>query len=217
MIGRRPHALRGRRALLAAVLAIGAAAATTAYAASLTVGSSRLTVWHGATVVVCSPSTVTVSADADSYTDEVQSSTNFGSVADLKVRSGLLLGLLAKRNTLVRFALPATPPLCSVTGATLRLFASSASGVTRTLSVNAADASWQEGTVNWNNMPNPTGTAVTTTSAAGSRTWNVSSLYSIAANGFFVRDPGVLSLTYEQVFNSRTATSNTPELVVTFG
>lgn len=219
MIGRRLRAVRGRRALVVALLVAGlVAAGTTAFAASLTVTSSRLTAWHSSTVVVCAAGTVTVSANADSYVDEGAAGSNFGSASDLKVRSALLLGLLGKRWTLVRFPLPDTPPLCSVTSVTLRLFAHAVSGATRTLSVQGLDAAWQEGTVTWNNAPDATGTAVTTSSGAGYRTWNVTSLYAVAANGFFVRDLGGGLLTAaESLFNTRTAGSNTPELLVTFG
>lgn len=220
MIGRHLWAVRGRRALVAVLLVAGLAAGSAAYAASLTVTSSRLTSWHSPTVVVCAAGTVTVPAIADSYVDQDMPGMNFGTDGSLKVRTQLLgalgISLGGEWWTLVRFTLPATPPLCAVTNAKLRLFASAASPG-RTLSAYRVAASWGETTVNWTNKPATAGTAVTTTSGTGYREWIVTGLYSLSASGFLVRDDGgsLLSM-HQQLFNSHEAASNRPELVVTF-
>lgn len=226
MIPSRPSPRRSRRAVAAALLALSVLAGGTAFAASLTVTSSKLTGWSSATSVVCTPSTATASADADSYADQDNASSNFGSSPILKVRAQLpVLGIGGNSRALVRFTLPPTPDLCSVTLAKLRLYASS-SDSGRTLQALRVNASWVEsgtGSVTWNNQPATTGTAVTTSSGTGYREWTVTSqvtsMYSGSNNGFLVRDsaesPALGSP--EQQFNSRTAAGNQPELVITFG
>jgi hypothetical protein len=203
--------------LVAVLLALSAVAATTAFAASLTITASKLTVYHRA--ASCAASTVTVSADADSYVDQNSANSNFGSASDLKVKAPLLsaigINLGGERWTVVHFTLPATPDLC-VVAAKLRLFASTSVGG-RTLEARGLATSWTEGTVTWTNLPTPTGTGVTTSSAAGYREWTVTSLYSVAANGFVVRDStGASLLAPEQLYNTRLAASNKPELVITY-
>lgn len=222
MIGRfRGRRLAGRLGL-AALLAASGLAVSSGWAASLTVGSSRLTSWSSA--AGCTPGTVTASADQDTYVDQSAPSTSFGSSTQLRVKAPLVgalgIDLGERRQTLVRFALPSLG-LCAVTQAKLRLYgaASSNSMAIEVLRVNGA---WTE-TSKWP-PPATTGTAVSVTSgtAAGWREWSVTSqvtsMYSGTNHGFLVRDNvGLSLLAPEQVFNSRTADSNRPELVLTLG
>ena len=216
MTGRR----RTRVAVLAALLGAGALAVSSGWAASLNVSSGRLTSWSSA--AGCTPGTVTASADQDTYVDESAPSSSFGGSTQLKVKAPLVgalgIDLGARRQTLVRFALPALG-LCSVTSAKLRLYVAANSN---SIAIEAlrANASWSE-TSTWP-PPATTGTAVSITSgtAAGWREWTVTSqvtsMYSGTNHGFLVRDNvGLSLLAPEQVFNSRTAASNQPELVLT--
>lgn len=207
-----------------ALIVSGALATWTASAASLTVGSQKLTTWHSATSITCTPGTVTSSASADSYVDEQSAASNFGSATLLKVRAQIsLLGLVGQARTLVKFTLPAIPDLCTMTQATLRLNAATASDSARTLEAFRVGAPWSETTVTWNTMPATTGTAVTATSGTGWREWTVTSqvaaMYSGSNNGFLIKDSAVLSLlgTFVQEFSSREAATNRPELVITYG
>jgi large repetitive protein len=188
-------------------------------AASLGVGSMSLTSWKSAATVGCtSPGTQTLSATADTYVAQEAPTTNFGTQTVLRVRSQS-----GSRNmrTLVGFNLPALPSGCSVTSARLRLFATSAS-TGRTLQALRANASWAETTVTWNTQPATTGAAATVASATGWREWTVTTLltamYAGTNNGFLVRDAAESNGTQvTSVFSSRQASSNTPQLVVTFG
>lgn len=215
-----------RRALAGLAFAAAVLGLTVGHASSLGVSSQRLTAWHSATAVTCTPSTVTLSAVADATVDQASPGTPFGADPTLKVRAATILPLLelldTNARTLVRFTLPTVPDLCSVTSATLRLNATSAVGG-RTLAVLRASASWTEGAVTWATQPGTTGTAVTTASGTGWRSWTVTAhviaMYGGADNGFVVRDTAESPLlqSYTQIFASRTAATDRPELVVTFG
>jgi hypothetical protein len=167
------------------------------------------------------PGSQTVQPTADAYVDQASPSSNFGTSSDLFVtsKSGS-----ANRRTLVRFNLPAVPSGCSVTGASLNLYSTSA--VTgRTIGAYRAGGSWTETGVTWNNAPAPTGAGVTGPSGTGWRTWDVTSqvqaMYSPGPNdGFVIRDESEGDpASPEQKYQSRDGTPDgqDPELVVTFG
>jgi Ca2+-binding RTX toxin-like protein len=171
------------------------------------------------TVPPCSsPGPLTVIADRDSWVYEATPTTNSGTDAALYVQS-----FSGGRNvrSLVHFALPAIPSGCAVTGASLRLSSTfAASG--RTLQAFRAASAWTELGVTWANQPATTGTAATTTSGTGWRTWTVTShvvtMYTGANDGFILRDSVESSASQLlQAFASREAGSNKPELVITFG
>lgn len=192
-----------------------------AFAATLGVSSDGLSSWSDP--AGCTPSTVTVGATADAYGDQDVASTNFGTGTTLRVRAPLLsalgVDLGGRARTLVRFALP-EPELCSVLSATLRLNATSASAG-RTLEAVRLAATWAEGTVTWNTQPATTGAAVTSSSGTGWREWTVTAqvqaMYGATNAGFIVRDTAGSLLAPEQVFSSRTAATNRPELVISLG
>ena len=211
-----------RRLLLACVAGVAVlVTAGIAFAASHGVTSARLTTYIAAsTVPGCSaPGTQTVSSNADSWVDQQSATNNFGGDSILKVRS--LTGN-SNMRALVRFGLPALPSGCTVTAATLRLWAGSFSSG-RTLQAYQVASSWTEGGVTWNNQPSTTGTPATTASGSGWRQWTVTSLvqamYSGTNNGFLIRDSVEnASGGFEQQLHSKEkAPDNPPELAITFG
>ncbi|HYY76558.1 MAG TPA: DNRLRE domain-containing protein, partial [Gaiellaceae bacterium] len=122
-------------------------------------------------------------------------------------------------RTLIRFSLPPGMQGCIVESATLRLYAAS-NKTGRTLQAIRLAAGWSENVVTWNNQPQTTGAAVTTSSGFGYREWNVSSqvqaMYDGAANdGFLIRD-AVENADAEQQFHSREKGENPPQLVLRF-
>lgn len=210
---------RARRISLTGV-ALALLVAVPAFAATLTVTSTRLTAWQSATSVpVCSsPGNLTASSNADSWINQASASANFGADAIIKVLS--LTGSSNNRS-LVRFALPAVPSGCTLTQAQLRLYAGSAT-TGRTLQALRMNAAWTENGVTWTNRPATTGTAATTTSGTGYRTWTVTTqvaaMYSGTNNGFLIRDATENGSGQEQRFHAREkAPDNPPRLVLTFG
>jgi hypothetical protein len=168
----------------------------------------------------CATSTQTVGADRDSWVLQSSASSNFGTDSVLKVdsKSGN-----SNARALVRFALPAVPTGCQVTGATLRLYSPSYAGG-RTLRALRLNSSWTEGAVNWSNQPSTTGAAATAPSrtSPGHVAWTVTSqvqaMYSGTNHGFQIRDATEGGAGFEQNFHSREkAPDNPPQLVITFG
>ena len=210
----------GRRWLLFPITGSCVAWATVSVLAVFTdpapVGANTFTTgnWCGSQTVV---------ASTDAWIDEANPTVNNGGTNPLNVQSR---NANRNRRALVRFTLPSTPVGCTVTAATLRLYANS-STAGRTIDVYRASAAWNEGTVTWNTRPGTTGTAVGSASlgVAGWQQWTVTT-HVIAQyttnNGFVIRDstesenPGQL----QQVYRSREAggtPNNRPELIVTFG
>ena len=165
------------------------------------------------------PGNQTVVASADTWVDENNPTQNFGGTGTLQVQSR---NTSRNQRSLVRFALPAVPAGCSVTAATLRLYADSQI-IGRTIDVHQAASAWDEGTVTWNTSPGATGTAVgsLTLGVAGWQEWTVTAqviAQYTSNNGFVVRDgteEAVLPL--QQIYRSRESGTNRPELVVSFG
>ena len=84
-------------------------------------------------------------------------------------------------------------------------------------------ASWTETAVTSGNQPGVTGSTVSAPSrtSPGWMEWGVTQLvrdqYSGSNHGLRVRDASESGGGFEQVFNSREASENRPELVITFG
>jgi parallel beta-helix repeat protein len=158
----------------------------------------------------------TLTASADSWLDQGSPTSNKGSDSTLKVMSK---GPNGNLRVVVRFNLPTLPPGCSVESATLRMHANSATAG-RTLEAFRLAATWSEGGITWANQPATTGGAVTTTSGTGYREWSVAgqvqAMYSGGNHGFLVRD-AVENQDAEQQFNSRSSSTNRPQLVIRFG
>ncbi len=200
------------------VVAAGAAAITgTGHAAGTSVASAKLSVFRPSELPpVCTPHSQTVAAAADTYINQLQSTTNYGTAGTLNVN-----GRANRANrTFVRFTLPTAPAGCTLGGATLRLFNTSATAG-RTLDVYRSTISWTETGLTWSTTgaTGTAGTAVGTTSAAGWQQWTVTthvqSLYSGTNTGFVVRDSNeTQSSQTPQVFASREAASDQPQLVL---
>lgn len=166
----------------------------------------------------------TVTANRDTYVDQNSASTATGGVGTtMNVQSR---NSNRNQRALVGFTLPTKPSTCSVTAATLKLTAPSTGDSGRTLEASQVSpaATWAETTVTWNSQPATTGTAATTASGTGLRSWTVTSqvqaMYTSASpnNGFLVKDQTESSSSAKtQVYSTREATSNKPTLEVTFG
>ena len=163
-----------------------------------------------------SSGTQTVAANEDAYVDENAPTANYGNAASLQIQSrqgG------RNRRTLVHFSLPSAP-FCSVTSATLRLWATAATAG-RTLQAYQAATPWTEGTVTWLTQPLATGSPSTTTSATGWIQFDVTAqaqLMFLGVNtGFVVKDAGESqNPASTQQFSSREAPTYQPELIITF-
>lgn len=156
-----------------------------------------------------------LTAVRDTYVNEAQPTTQNGAATTLHVRSQDV----AARRTLVAFDLSSVPAGCTVTGATLELFAS-AGQTGRTIAVRRAATTWAEN-VTWNTQPAMTGTAVTAASGTGLRTWTVTAhvqALQVGPNtGFVVADSVETGgRSREQSYHSRESTTD-PTLRVTWG
>jgi large repetitive protein len=212
--------MRRARRIAWAGAALALAFAVPAFAATLTVTSTRLTAWQSATSVpfCSSPGSQTAASSADSWINQGSASSNFGTDAIIKVKSQSGNN---NNRSLIRFTLPAVPSGCTLTQAQLRLYASSAT-TGRTLQALRINAAWTENGVMWSNQPATTGAAATTTSGTGYRTWTVTTqvaaMYSGTNNGFLIRDATENGTGQEQQFHAREkAPDNPPQLVLTFG
>jgi hypothetical protein len=176
-----------------------------------------------ATTFCTSPSNATVTATADSYVDQ-GSPTSVGGGSDSFIVVTGQVG--SARRVYVRFdPLPTIPSGCTVSAATLRLFAES-EVAGRTLGAYLADpgvATWTEAGLNWNNKPAALGTAATAVMPATDQyvPWTVTALvkdlYTLGNNGFVVRDQDETGGGAWQQFNSRSVASNKPQLYVAWG
>jgi parallel beta-helix repeat protein len=165
----------------------------------------------------CVPATITAAASADSWVLESSATSNYRNDSALKVDSKAR----GNARVLVRFALPAIPAGCRVTGATLRMYASSYKA-NRKLAAQRLAAPWTESGITWSNQPATTGVETTTPSGFGYREWQVAShvesMYTDGNHGFLIRDTLEGDNGIEQAFNSREKGSdNPPQLVITFG
>ena len=207
-------------AALSVVAIVAAGTGTTFSAFSGSTASPGNTFAAAASFGGCSSAgTVTASANIDSWVDQASAGSNFGNDQILKLKRET--GSKANR-ALVRFNLPAVPSGCTVTGASLRLFAASAS-TGRTMQafrINPTQ-SWAENGVRWNNQPGTTGTAATTSSVSGWNQWTVTSqvqaMYSATNNGFLVKFDVETNPVAEMQFHARNKGSQHPELRITFG
>lgn len=163
----------------------------------------------------CTPGSVVLSANADSYIDQDNLTTNYGTGTDLYVGR---TGVPKNRRALVRFSLPDLGA-CAMTSATLQMYAQL--GKTGfTLETYRLDGAWTETGVTWGNQPPITGSAATAQSGPGWRSWNVTdhvaAMYAGTNHGLIVRDSVESSGNEEQLFASR-ETALGPVLTVNYG
>jgi hypothetical protein len=178
-----------------------------------------------ATTFCTTPSSGTVTATADSYVNQANP-TSVGGGADTYVVVTSQLG--SARRVYVRFdTMPDVPSRCTVTSATLQLWADSQVGG-RTLEAYRADPTviWTEGGLHWDNKPAGLGTPVPVVMPNSDQyvvwtvTDHVKAIYALGSggnNGFMVRDQTETGGGAWQQFNSRDAFSNKPLLTVTWG
>lgn len=163
-------------------------------------------------------STTTV---VDTWIEEASPTASNGGNRSLHVRSSSAGDI----RTLLRCTLPTIPAGCTVTAATVRLYAAATtSGRTLDLyRVDPAAATWNEYTVTWGTQPPTTGAPVATTAgAAGSwHQWTATALvqaqYASGNDGLLLRDRAEGNVS--QVENRFRAREDgvPPQLVVTWG
>jgi hypothetical protein len=168
------------------------------------------------------PGGTTMSATNDTYVDEDDPTTAHGGSTTLRVAAGAG----DRAHAYLRFTpLPTLQPHCTLTGATLRLYATSSQGP-GTILVHRASTTWSSGTNTWNTVPRPApaGTGVgAAAGAAGWHQWNVTTLtrelYAGTNDGFLVKDAvetNPARATIYESLDSLTA-ANRPQLVLTWG
>lgn len=169
-----------------------------------------------------SPGSSTVTATADSYVDQGSAASASGGTATYLVVTSQFG---SARRTFVRFdTMPTVPSRCTVTGATLQVWADSQIAG-RTLAAYRANpsATWTEAGLTWTNQPSGLGTPVpvvmpnTDQYIVWTVTDHVKSIYALGNNGFMIRDQDETGGGAWQQFNSRDAFSNKPQLTVTWG
>jgi hypothetical protein len=185
------------------------------------VTASSGTVTGEATVTVASQTTLTLSPVADAYVrDGSSASTNFGTATTLVVKNTATVG--NNRHSFLKF--DATTVTGSVTAATLRIFGShSTSGTTLDSAFAVPTNTWTENGITWNNQPAlgaKQGASVSVTTTAQYYDFDVTAFVQSQ------KEAGVnlvsLAVTMDaqennspDTFNSREATSDPPQLVVT--
>lgn len=167
------------------------------------------------------PGGTTLAVTNDTYVNEADPATTRGGSTTLRVASGS--GAVA--HTYLRFTLPALQPHCTITGATLRLYATSSQGP-GTILAHRASTTWTSGSNTWNTVPRPApaGTGVgTAAGTSGWHQWTVTTLtrelYAGTNDGFLIKDAvetDPARATIYESFDSPT-TANRPELVLTWG
>lgn len=210
-----------RRLLVVAAAICIVVSATTAFAASLGVSSSRLTSFSGASSAPTS--TCTLGAAADSYVSNalLQGGTNFGGATQLHVSGGA-----TDKRSFLRFDLSCIPSTAEIKSASLRLVLASAPSASRTYAAHRVSASWAEGSITFNNQPGvgaSSGTVATGTTNGVTLQWTVTSDVQAFVNGSASNhgwrisdtDESGLISSQEGRFGSREG-SGSPELVVVF-
>lgn len=219
---RRPTLWQGAAVALAGALTVALTQNTTTAAFTAQAGNTGDQVTT-ATSFCASPGSTTLGASGDTTGYETNPTTAYGSSADIGV--GSAAG--ANGRVLITFALPALGAHCSVTAATLRLYAHTPVAG-RTIDVYRVDplATWSEATTTWNTLPATTGAAVGSSSlaAAGWQQWSVTSMvdamYTGTNNGFLLRDRTEGNGTaIWQLWAGRenATTANRPQLTFTWG
>jgi hypothetical protein len=213
------NAMARRAILLLAVLVAllggaGARASLALYTATATLGGNTLTT---ATVFCTNPGGQTLTASADSYIDQANSGTNYGTATTLNVQAA---ASSKNQRTLVQFTLPTLPAHCAITAATMRLYATTAK-TGRTYQAYQVAAAWTETGVTWTNQPATTGTPATAATASGWVSWTVTTqlqaIYAGSNFGFLVKDATEsTTTTYTNKYSSRSG-ANPPQLVITWG
>jgi hypothetical protein len=213
---RRGWAALAAAALLIAGVSAGVGPTLSAFSSQTSNAGNAFT---GATDFCVTPGSQTLIASADAWVLQDSPSNNNGGDSALYVlsKSGS-----QNRRVFVNFTLPSRRNWCDVASASLRVYAESAA-TGRTLQAYRTAASWTEMGVTWSNQPATTGTAATTASGTGWRSFDVTSqvreIYHDGAtsHGWVVRDSVENSASAdEQKFRERSSSTDEPELVITW-
>jgi calcineurin-like phosphoesterase family protein len=154
-----------------------------------------------------SADSVTLTPQADAYVSSAATATNFGTRPELRVDAS------PRQRTYLRFDV-ALPAGSTITGATLRLFTTSASTGTGYRAYAVADTSWSESGITYTKAPSLGALA------GSSSGWATTGYKAVTIPAQYVHT-GLTSLgaattsTTAKSFHSREAT-NKPQLVVTF-
>lgn len=212
---------QGAAVIVVAALTTALTHSTTsaAFTAQTADGGNQVT----ASTNFCASSGTTLAATGDTTGSEQNPTTAYGSVTAVAVNSEMA----ANARVLIAFPLPTLPNHCTLSGATLRLYASGPEAG-RTVEVYRVDpaASWTEASTTWNTLPATIGAGVgsASLSGAGWQEWTVTSLvtamYGSTDNGFLLRDRTESSWTgVQQLWGSRedATVAQRPQLVLTWG
>lgn len=163
----------------------------------------------------CTPSTVNLTTDADTYIDGINT-TNYGTSTVLKIWTDNLIS----RRILINFPMPAIPAGCRITSSTLSITRSSAAK-TGAVVAHSASASWAEGTAHGKTLPAFTGTAVTNTGTDATPSFLVTTLvqnmYPSSNFGFVIKGSVEDGSQVDISYFSRESAGTKPNLSITFG
>jgi hypothetical protein len=199
---------------------------TKSVTANLTAGNQTLRIYYtGAGLNInwiqfasATNSTITINPTADAYVrGGTYAATNYGTTVDLLVKSAPETDGLYTRKAYMQFNVAG---MTGVQNAIVRLYIGTIAAFT--VKVNETTDAWTETAINWNNAP-VAGNLIATTSITAAGVyyeWNVTSYVQNQATG-----DGIVSLVFSDAatsnaqitFNSKEATANKPQLVVTSG
>jgi hypothetical protein len=220
---RRRSVWQGAAVALAGALTVALTQNTTTAAFTAQAGNAGDQV-TAATSFCASPGGTTVDATADTTGYQQNPTTAYGASTDIGV--GSAVG--ANGRVVIQFALPALGTHCSITGATLRLYAHTpvAGRTIDVYRVNPA-ATWSEATTNWNTLPATAADAAVgsaSLASAGWQQWTVTSMVDAMVTGtnkgFLLRDRTEHNgSAVWQLWASRenATTAIRPQLVLTWG
>ena len=196
--------------LTAAFTPAAADTATVTYTLGYTAGGSQ--------TLVIQPSS------ADTYLDQTNSTTNYGTATTMGVRNRNGQA----RRSMVQFDLSGIPAGSTITAATLELYATAAPATAQTLNVHHVTGTWTETGVTWATIPTYAGTADASISggtATGWKIWTVTPVVQAWLAGTYT-NYGVLvkcnvetnSTSYAYTISSKenATTANRPILRVTY-
>jgi hypothetical protein len=176
-----------------------------------------------ASVTVTGATTTTLSAVADAYVrDGTSAGTNFGTAANLDVKTTATSG--NNRITFVRFPLSGLGS--NVISAKLRLFGHRPTATSATTSASAVSSNtWTETGITWNNKPAVgarQGAGIVVSTTAQYFEWDVTEFVRAQRLSGMTAVSLAVSMDVQvsegpDTFNSREATGNRPQLVVTSG
>jgi hypothetical protein len=224
-LGRRGLVRSARRlGVLAAAAALTVALAQSTTTAAFTAGTANGSNQAATATTFCtSPGTTTpaLTVTRDTAVNEASPSSNYGTTV-----IGIRTSATGDAYTFLKFSLPSLPPRCSVTSATLYVYARTPSAPA-TMDAYRASGPW-DGALTWSSPTRPTygGTKASTavSASAGWLSWPVTTLtreiYAGTDHGFVIKDSvdHHPTLTRTQTWESlESDPTRAPYLVVSWG